>query len=175
MKKILLTLAVLGGVVLGSFAQSKSDGSGKFSLGLEAGLPIGSTSNGFSFVIGGSLKYDMPIADKTAFTVSAGYTSLIGKTMTSTLVGGGTISFKVPSAGFVPFKAGVKYWFADAFYGEAQAGAVFDTRSGGGVAFAYSPGIGYKFSDAVDLGIRYECWSHSGTVSQIGARLAYSF
>jgi hypothetical protein len=166
MKKILLTLAVLGGVVLGSFAQSKSDGGGKFSLGLEAGLPVGSTSTFYNFVIGGSLKYDMPIATGTAFTVSAGYSSFMGKTIGAT---------KVASAGFVPFKAGLKYWFADAFYGEAQVGAVFSTQSGGGTAFAYSPGIGYKFSDAVDLGIRYEAWSKNGTTGQIGARLAFSF
>ncbi|MES2426920.1 MAG: hypothetical protein V4560_08085 [Bacteroidota bacterium] len=166
MKRILLTLAVLGAAVCSSFAQSKSDGGGKFSVGVEAGIPVGDVSNAYNFVIGGSLKYAQPIASDVAFTISAGYSSFMGKTVAG---------FKVPSAGFVPVKAGIKYNFAEAFYGEAQLGAAFATQSGGGTAFAYSPGIGYNFGGGVDLGVRYEGWSHNGTVSQIAARLAYSF
>jgi hypothetical protein len=166
MKRILLTLVVLGGVVFSSFAQSKSDGGGKFSIGVEAGLPVGDYSNVYSFGIGGSLKYAQPIATDVAFTISAGYTSFMGKT-----VGG----FKYGSAGFVPVKAGIKYNFVPSFYGEAQVGAAFGTQSGGGTAFAYSPGIGYNFGGGVDLGVRYEGWSHNGTFNQIAARLAYSF
>jgi hypothetical protein len=167
MKRILLTLAVLGGVVCSSFAQSKSDGGGKFSIGLEAGLPVGDASTYNSFVIGGSLKYAQPIASDLAFTISAGYSSFMGKT-----VGG----VKFGSTGFVPVKAGIKYNFAEAFYGEAQLGASFGTASGSKTGFAYAPGIGYNFGGGVDLGVRYEGWSYSGgTISQIAARLAYSF
>ncbi len=32
-----------------------------------------------------------------------------------------------------------------------QVGAAFSTQSNGGTAFACSPGIGYKFSDVIDL------------------------
>lgn len=166
MKKFLLAAVLLAGVSMSSLAQKKSDGNGKFSIGVEAGIPVGTTSDAYNFAIGGSLKYDMPIATGTDFTVSAGYTSFMGKTV---------LGFKIPAAGFVPLKAGIKYWFADAFYGEAQLGAAFSTQSGGGTAFAYSPGIGYKFSDVVDLGVRYEAWSHNGTVSQVAARLGFSF
>jgi len=166
MKKFLLAVALIAGVSVGSFAQSKSDDGGKFSIGVEAGLPVGSSSDFYSFGIGGSLKYAQPIADATAFTISAGYTSFMGKTI---------LGVKVPAAGFVPVKAGIKYNFAEAFYGEAQVGAAFSTQSGGGTAFAYSPGIGYNFGGGVDLGVRYEGWSHDGTFSQVAARLAYSF
>jgi len=166
MKKILLAVALIAGVSVGSFAQSKSEDGGKFSIGVEAGIPVGDISNGYNFVIGGSLKYAQPIADATAFTISAGYSSFMGKTISG---------FKIPSAGFVPVKAGIKYNFAEAFYGEAQIGAAFSTESGGGTFFAYSPGIGYNFGGGVDLGVRYEGWAHNGTISQIAARLAYSF
>lgn len=165
MKKIILSLIVLSGLAVNSFAQS-NDG-GKFSIGVEAGLPVGDASNGYNFVIGGSLKYEQPIADALAFTLTAGYSSFQGKTV--------AVLGKIPAAGFVPVKAGLKIGIADAFYGEAQLGAAFSTQSGGGTAFAYSPGIGYKFSDNVDLGVRYEAWSHNGTVGQLAARLAYSF
>ncbi len=162
MKKVLLATMLFVGIAVSGFAQKGSN----FSVGLEAGLPIGSTSNAYTVAIGGSLKYEAPIATGTSFTLTAGYTSFQGKTI-------GT--FKVPAAGFVPVKAGIKYFLADSFYGEAQVGAAFSTQSGGGTAFAYSPGIGYKFSDVIDLGVRYEAWSKSGTVSQIGARLGFSF
>lgn len=165
MKKILFTLVVLSGFAVSSFAQSSKDG-GKFSIGVEAGLPVGDISNGYNFVIGGSLKYEQPIASDVAVTLTAGYSSFQGKTVAG---------YKFPAVGFVPVKAGLKFNIADAFYGEAQLGAAFSTKKNGGTAFAYSPGIGYKFSDAIDLGVRYEGWSHNGTVSQVAARLAYSF
>ena len=170
MKKILFTLALLGGFAVSSFAQSSNDG-GNFSIGFEAGLPVGNASDFYNFAIGGSLKYEQPVASDVAVTITAGYTSFQGKTVT---VAPG-LTGKVKAAGFIPAKAGLKFNIADAFYGEAQLGAAFSTQSNGGTAFAYSPGIGYKFSDNVDLGVRYEGWSHNGTFSQIAARLAYSF
>jgi len=170
MKKVLLATLLFLGVAATSFAQ---DG-GKFSVGVEAGLPVGDGSKTQSFAIGGSLKYDIPIADALAFTISAGYTSFQGKT-TTVSSGANSLTIKYPAAGFVPVKAGIKYFLAESFYGEVQVGAAFSTQSRGGVAFAYSPGIGYKFSDVLDLGVRYEGWSKNGTVSQIGARLGFSF
>jgi hypothetical protein len=164
MKKVLLLLTVLCGLSISSFAQSSSEG-GKFSIGLEAGLPVGDIKDaGGKLFIGGSLKYDQPIAAGTFLTGSAGYTSLSFKDE----VGGG-------SAGFVPVKVGLKYFLAESFYGEAQVGAAFSTESGGGTAFAYAPGIGYAFGGGLDLGVRYEGWSKNGTVSQVAARLAFSF
>lgn len=163
MKKVLLATMLFVGIAVSGFAQK---GGSNFSVGVEAGLPVGSTTNAYNFVIGGSLKYEAPIATATNFTLSAGYSSFQGKTVAGV---------KFPSAGFIPVKAGIKYFFADSFYGEAQVGAAFATKSGGGTLFAYSPGIGYKFSDVIDLGVRYESWSNSGTASQIGARLGFSF
>jgi hypothetical protein len=163
MRKILLATLLFVGIAISSYAQSGGD---KFSIGVETGLPVGNMSNYYNFVIGGSLKYDMSITKATNFTLSAGYNSFQGKTL-------GNIDFV--SIGYIPVKAGIKYFFDNAFYGEAQVGASFQTQYGGGTAFAYSPGFGFKFSDKVDLGIRYEAWSNKGTVSQISARLAYSF
>jgi len=170
MKKVLITLMVLSGFAVNSFAQSSNDG-GKVSIGVEAGIPVGDISNGYNFVIGGSLKFEQPVANALAVTLTAGYSSFQGKTVT--ILG---VSGKYPAAGFIPAKAGLKFGIADALYGEAQLGAAFSTESGGGTAFAYSPGIGFKFSENIDLGVRYEGWSHSGnTVSQVAARLGFSF
>jgi len=170
MKKILLVAAILCGAAAGSFAQTSTptQGSGKFSIGVEAGLPVGSTSDYSNFAIGGSLKYELPVAATTFVSLSAGYTDLLYKSDLKAAIG-------KSGAGFIPVKAGLKYYFNEGFYGEGQVGAVFSTESGGGTAFAYAPGIGYSFSGGFDAGVRYEGWSHDGTVSQVALRLAYRF
>jgi hypothetical protein len=170
MKKILLALFVLGVTACSSFAQTtKSSDVAKFSIGVDAGLPIGTTSDVYSFAIGGSLKYDMPIGSGAFVNLSAGYQSFMVK---SALKNAGFPS----SSGFVPIKVGLKYYFeGQGFYGEGQLGVAFSTESGGGKAFAYAPGIGYTLDGGVDIGVRYEAWSNNGTVSQIALRLAYGF
>ncbi|TWR27051.1 hypothetical protein FPZ42_08440 [Mucilaginibacter achroorhodeus] len=163
MKKLFFVLAIIAGTAFTASAQSSS--SGHFSIGFDGGFPVGSSSDVYSVVLGGNLKYEQPIASATYFTVSAGYSSLKVKDV----FGGGSL-------GYVPLKAGIKYYFNGAgFYGEGQLGAAISTESGGGTAFAYSPGIGYTIDGGFDLGVRYEGWSKNGTFSQIGFRVGYNF
>lgn len=161
MKKLLLLLVIVAGAAFTASAQSDK---ARFSIGFDGGVPVGDAKNFYSVVLGGSLKYEMPIASSTMFTLSGGYSSFKVKDD----LGGG-------SNGFVPLKAGIKYFFNEGFYGEGQLGAVFSTESGGGTAFAYAPGIGYALEGGFDIGVRYEGWSHNGTISQVAIRVAYSF
>ncbi|HEY9534756.1 MAG TPA: outer membrane beta-barrel protein, partial [Mucilaginibacter sp.] len=172
MKKIILTLALLGGVLINASAQ-KTD-PGKFSLGLEAGVPVGSARNTSTFTIGGSLKYGFAVASKTSLTVSGGYIYFPYRgDVTSAVLGYAKTN---SGEGYIPLKAGVKYFLCDLFYAEAQLGTTISTASGGGTWFAYAPGVGYRFDTHADLGLRYEGWAQSGfTKGQIAVRLAYSF
>ena len=169
MKKILLALVILGGTAFNSFAQTSSSpaDAAKFSIGFDGGLPLGAAKDVYSVVLGGSLKYEMPIASSTLFTISAGYSSFQPKKEFKDLGG--------DAAGFIHVKAGIKYYFNEGFYGEGQVGAAFSTHKDGGTAFAYSPGIGYTLEGGFDIGVRYEGWSKDGTVSQIALRVAYGF
>ncbi|MBC7398712.1 MAG: hypothetical protein H7289_02115 [Mucilaginibacter sp.] len=172
MKRILLILALVAGATLNTLAQKP--GGDKFDIGLEFGKTTGSYSNFVDFAFGASLKYNHPIADGLVFTGSAGYTYLPYNNDFKTA----TLGFNVASSGegFVPLKAGVKYFFNKTIYGEGQIGAALSTNSGGGAAFAYAPGIGAAFGGGADIGIRYEGWSKSGnTISQVALRIAYSF
>ena len=170
MKKILFSLAILGLTVISALAQTTPT-SGKFSAGFEAGVLFGSITDISSTALGGSLKYDYPIAAGVFITASAGYTNFIYKSdYRDILVAFGTTS---SGEGFVPVKLGLKYYVSGGFYGEAQGGVVFSTESGGGRAIAYAPGIGYTWEDHVEAGVRYEAWSNSGTISQVALRLAY--
>jgi hypothetical protein len=171
MKKILLVMLALSGLTFSCFAQ-KTD-AGKFSIGIDAGLPLGTAGDVASLIIGGSFKYDMPIAKQAFFTVSAGYSYMPYKN--DILINNTAYITTNSGEGYVPLKAGLKYYFCNNFYGEGQVGAAISTQSGGGAAFAYAPGVGLKLGDA-DIGIRYEGWAKNGnTISQIALRLAYSF
>ncbi|WP_419701156.1 hypothetical protein [Mucilaginibacter sp. NFX135] len=173
MKKVLLALAIIAGTAFTTFAQTKSGDSGKFSIGVDAGLPLGSTKDISSFAIGGSLKYELPIATGTLFTISGGYTRFLYKSEFKDALK--ALGVNKSGEGFIPVKAGIKYYIENGFFAEGQLGAVFSTESGGGTAFAYSPGVGYTFDGGFEAGVRYEGWSHNGTISQVALRLAYCF
>jgi hypothetical protein len=170
MRKFLLLAALIVGAVSCSSAQtSKSSNAGKFSIGLEAGLPVGDASDAYNFVIGASFKYEHPVAQSLYVTGSVGYNAFLTK---GALKDAGYKS----SYGFIPLKAGLKYYIQDGFFAEGQIGVTFSTESGGGSAFAYAPGIGYSFSSGFEAGLRYEGWPKDGvTTSQLGLRLAYRF
>ena len=174
MKKILLTFALLAGVTLAGFAQKT--GGGKFSVGIDAGAIVGDVSDMANLAIGGSVKYDKPIFNKTSITLSAGYTYL-PYTNDFKIALTGFTSSQSGGEGYIPLKAGLKYMFNDTFYGEGQIGAAIATGGGesGGAGFLYAPGVGVKFGQGVDFGIRYEAWAKTSTISQFALRLAYSF
>jgi len=170
MKKVLLVLGLLGGMAANSFAQSSTSSSekkGAFSIGVEAGLPLGTAGDVYSVVLGASLKYEHPVAESTFITGSAGYNAFLVKSEFKDFIGS--------SNGAIPVKAGVKQLFGSGFFGEAQLGAAFSTESGGGTAFIYAPGVGYNFSKNIDAGIRYEAWSDNGTIKQLGLRVGFKF
>jgi hypothetical protein len=172
MKKILLTFALLAGVTLAGYAQ-KTDG-GKFSIGIDAGVIVGEISDRANLAIGGSVKYDKPIFNKTSFNLSAGY-SYLPYTNDYKINLAGYENSQSGGEGYIPLKAGLKYMFNNAFYGEGQLGAAIATSGGGGTAFLYAPGVGMKFGQGVDFGVRYEAWATTNVVSQFALRLAYSF
>jgi hypothetical protein len=171
MKKILLTFALLAGVTLAAFAQKTTGG--KFSIGIDAGVIVGDVSDMANLAIGGSVKYDKPIFNKTSVSLSAGY-SYLPYTNDYKIALTGYESSQSGGEGYIPLKAGLKYMFNDIFYGEGQVGAAIAT-TGGGTAFLYAPGVGMKLGQTADFGVRYEAWSKTSTISQFALRLAYSF
>ena len=177
-KIALLSLSVL--IAAQSFGQKESkktsSGGTTFSIGVEAGLPVGKDLKDVSsFGIGGSAKAAINIFDGGDVTISAGYISFIGKTVTGTIL-------KYPSLGTIPLKAGLRFKLGEGFYGEPQLGytiAKFSGTDGNINGFTYAGGIGYMAS-GIDVGVRYEAWTKSeggdtATPSFIGLRVAYNF
>jgi Putative MetA-pathway of phenol degradation len=171
MKKIILGTAMLIATVLTVNAQSSSDPRPlKFSVGLEAGLPVGDFKEGYKFGIGGSIQGEYAAAEKLGLTLNAGFLSFTGKTVE--ILGE---NYKAPTQSIVPVLAGAKYYFTEKVYGHAQAGISFFNNDGGS-AFTYSPGIGINAGENFDILVKYQAATKSGsTVSFIGARVAYNF
>jgi len=172
MRRILLLAVLIVSAATASFAQtSKSSSSGKFSIGVDPGLPVGSASDYSSFAIGGDLKYSIPAAQNFDVSLSAGYSVFIGKTID--FLGQ---SVKADNLKGIPVKLAGRYNFngATGFFGEFGVGAAF-IQDGGGTAFVYAPGVGYAADGGFEAGIRYEGWSKNGSIGQIALRLAYSF
>lgn len=173
MKKLLLLTAVAGLFAFTSVnAQTKTP---RLSVGAEFGFPMGTFGDSYNLGYGGSLQYQHPVAANLLVTGSAGYTQFTGKEQT--LLG---TTFKAPSFGTIPVKAGARYYFGESFFAGAELGAGFSTEKGGSTAFIYSPGVGVDFpvsdTGSIELGARYEGWSaNSNTSGFLGLRLAYNF
>ena len=128
------------------------------------GLPTGVMSTGYSLAYGFDLKAEFSVAPKLAFTLSAGYLNWVGKSG----YGGST--------GLIPALGGLKYYFLDKVYGCAEAGLSFSTNSGGGNAFTFSPGVGYRVSEKFDVMLKYQDTSKNGfSVAHLGLRAGLTF
>ena len=172
MKKLFLLTAIAGIFAFTNVSAQKDPAMNgpKLGVGVEFGLPVGDFGDVFNLGVGGSLVYQQPIASNLNFTASAGYINFSSEEV---------LGVKISTAA-IPVKAGIRYFFAENFYGGAELGAAFSTEDNGGTSFAYAPGIGVEFpvadKAAIDLGVRYEGWSRdSHTNSFIGIRAAFNF
>lgn len=153
-------------------AQTKSRES-KLGLGLDLAIPTGTYKNHADYGLGFSLLYQKPVADNLSITGNVGYLRFHGPAVFS------DIKYK---EGYVPIKAGARYFIARYFFAATELGVTIPTANGygSGTAFAYAPGLGASFpvskAGTLDIGIRYENWSRSdGTRSFAGIRAGYNF
>jgi hypothetical protein len=116
------------------------------------------------------VQYDF--SKRTSITLTTGFTNLF-------------IGNDVPDLGFIPLKAGFKFfWWEDQFYGLVEAGGGFPVTNdySGKVdnTIILSPGIGYA-TKYVDFSLRYEHYSAFPSedggegIGQVALRLAYGF
>ena len=167
MKKVILSLAIMA-IAFSANAQKKSKQEDankvKFSVGADLGIPVGDLSPFASFAYGGDLQLDYATSPTFALTLSAGYLGFSGKSGYSI------------TGGLIPILIGGKYWFSPKVYGSTQLGVSLSTSSGGGSAFTYAPGVGFKVGESLDILAKYQSASkNSSDNSYVGVRVAYTF
>jgi hypothetical protein len=170
MKKILslIAIATLVGVTAKAADDDKKATAGPtLSVGVDAGLPLGTLGDVYSFAIGGSAKAAIP-AGPGAVTISAGYLNFSGKTISG---------FKVPSTYLIPLKGGYRFNLGEGGF-NLEPFVGYSVGKGGGGGFTYGGNIGYLINNQIDLSAGYNGLSAKGgggSSSWIGFRAAYSF
>jgi hypothetical protein len=92
----------------------------RYSIGVDAGIPVGDFKDSHKWNLGGSVQADIPVANQLFVTVNAGYNNIFGKKDV-----GGVSGFDVPNIQLLPVKAGLKYFVIPNFYVQGEAGAAF--------------------------------------------------
>jgi hypothetical protein len=173
MKKLTkLAAAAIVGVALfiGTNANAQSDSRLRFGIGAEVGVPTGDASNGSNIYAGITPRLQYGADEGLAWTLTSGFYNFFGKNYT---VGTTTVNGK--DGGLVPVKLGIKGFFAQNLYFGAEAGAGFETNSGGNTKLIVAPGIGFA-NEKWDVSARYENFSgQSNNYGLVGLRVAYGF
>ncbi|MBB5396987.1 MULTISPECIES: outer membrane beta-barrel protein [unclassified Mucilaginibacter] len=163
-----------------------TNGGIRYSIGVDAGVPVGDLKDTHNWNLGGSVQADIPVATQLFVTVNAGYNNIFGKKNV-----GGVAAADITDIKLLPVKAGLKFFPVQNFYIQGEAGASFllnsdDTYKDKSVAFVYAPQIGVQFpvsasGNFIDAGVRYEATTKfnsaldSSKPSFLGVRVAYGF
>ena len=163
MKTITKVLASAAAVVAIFFTTNVNAQQTNLGLGLNLGVP---TKDGHNFAIGADARLQFDVTKQLSIPVTTGYTHFIGED-------------NVPDFGYIPVKAGLKYFLDETgsgFYGLAEAGVAFGVTGGERTSFIYSPALGYAWSSGLDLGVKYEGLPKDGfTPGMVALRIAYGF
>jgi len=165
MKIKIFLLVVLFVLSVSVDAKSRKDEkSFKIGIGAMAGLPMGDIKPYANLAYTVDLTGEFAVTSTGAFIISGGYFDLVRKSGYS-------------GNGLIPILAGAKFYFSDQIYGIAQAGISLSTAGGGGSAFTYAPGIGYKVSEKFDVSLRYQSAAPKGggSISFLGLRAGLTF
>jgi len=176
MKRVSKFIAVAiaaGGLFLSSNANAQTSNAApnpwRLGIGVEGGIPTGNEKNFSNFELGGTARLQYDADSRLGITLTSGYYNFFGKDVP------GLPGTKYTNDGIVPLKAGIKAFFAPEIYFGAEAGAGFETRSGGNTKLIVSPALGYA-NRTWDVGVRYENFSgQNDNYGLVGLRVAYAF
>jgi len=167
MKRCLFIIPIF--FIIQSHAQAPIPTTKAISFGFELAAPSNSV---YTIGTGVSAKFEVPVVSVLSLSLTGGFTAMYYK-------GNLFNSSRTPgAAGFLPLKAGIKYYLSKEFYAEGEAGTAIETNYTKRDAFAFSIGPGFIIplndeKHGIDIGFRYESWSSQ--VRQTGIRVAYRF
>jgi hypothetical protein len=155
----------------------------KLGIGVHAGLPT--TDDYFNIAIGADVRVQFDVARQLSIPFTTGFTAFVPRPRDAVfmLPDGSFSSSDNLDYGYIPVKAGLKYFFdksGSGLYGLAEVGAAIGVTRRSKVAFLYAPALGYSWSSGIDLGLKYEAISRGlkftdDTIGEIAIRVAYGF
>ena len=168
-----LKLLALICITLLSVAAKAQDG--RLSLGVELALPMGDFADQTNLGVGGSLRYEHPLADsRLSLSGTAGVISFGGEEISSGVPN--LLEFKVTTSSLmIPVQVGLKYYFMepmDGGYLDVETGVHISTftvktetiMNGNSTSsddtdsqtnFSLAPGVGFHMAN-FDIGLRYQ-------------------
>jgi hypothetical protein len=166
MKKILL-VSSLALVTLFANAQKRStDNKVTFNIGGEFALATGVLNFTHSLGLGATAQLNYKLEENIDILVNGGIMSFSGRKIAGT-------STKVKGYALIPISIGGNYFFSDNFYGHVALGVgLFSGGAGSATNFTYSPGLGFKINDKIDVLGKYTGFSNFG--GAFGVRVGYT-
>ena len=154
------------------FVNAQAGKSLHFSIGPELGFTTGDFNNTHSFGIGLNLTGEYMFDKSISGTIASGFLAYSGKKVTIN-----NTTYKYPATTIIPIRAGIRYYLGQAFYAASELGLGIITGSNNSTtAFGYSLGLGTKVktgSKNLDLGVKYDAYSKSGTLGAMVFKAAF--
>ncbi|RXR20408.1 hypothetical protein EQG63_00295 [Flavobacterium amnicola] len=160
MKKLLLTAAA---VFTFGFANAQEGG---FKVGINAGMPIGTSGDIYSFTGGVDAAYLWNVGDKFNAGVTTGYAYYSGKEFFGVKVNGG----------FIPVAGTAQYSVTDNLFAGADLGyGLYAGDGNGDGGFYYQPKFGYQ-TEKIELYAGYKGVSVTGgSIASVNLGFNYKF
>jgi hypothetical protein len=139
----------------------------RLSIGLEAAMPVGDMGDAYTFGIGGTLGFELPVGP-VGVLAQAGFISFSGESTTL-----GTATFTVPNLQVIPVQVGGKYYFISNQLGPYLGAllGVHMTNCDGCEAstnLSYAPMAGFMITEKLDIGLRYQFMTAEESITVAG-------
>jgi hypothetical protein len=147
---------------------------------LELGVSINpgaSVESSDDRIIGGDVTLYKPLSSNVQATFSVGYTHMYRSYYYSygIMDQNGNVyyndNFNVRNV--IPVKIGLRVYLADIFYVGGEAGVGFASKRN--TSFVYSTSLGVKLKNGIDVGLKYDNYSHRLIQDAVSLKLGYHF
>ncbi|MDN3548360.1 hypothetical protein [Mucilaginibacter aquaedulcis] len=147
---------------------------------LELGVSINpgvSVESSDDHILGGDVTLYKPLSGNIEATFSVGYTHMFRSYYSTYGIqdDAGNVYYNTNHnvQNVIPVKAGLRLYLADTFYLGGEAGVAFASK--GNSSFVYTPSLGIKLKNGIDIGAKYDNYSHRLIQDALSLKLGYHF
>lgn len=143
-------------------------------ISFNPGVDINSSDNK---ILGGDVTLYQPVTNNLVATFSAGYTHMNTQYLSTygIMDSNGNVYYNdnLTVRNVVPVKIGLRVFWGDMFYLGGDAGAAMASKRN--TTFVYSPLLGIKFKNGLDIGSKYENYDNRLVQDALSFKFGYHF